>query len=207
VGNFGDGRINAFNPTTGQFLGQLSDASGQPFANIGIWAMTFGNGAGGTSANTLYFNAGINQEADGIFASISPAPVVPFSSAPATRAVPGLKAVGDNTVAVGTADARSDGAAALMLRSSDSLDRGILLATATAGANTDVPSTDTAVERLPLLATDAESDLVASKVAFQRAVDEGHGVAGASSQREHLDVLFSSADPSDAYRAAPPAGT
>jgi uncharacterized protein (TIGR03118 family) len=71
VGNFGDGRINAFDVRTGQFLGQLSDAAGHAIANPGIWAMTFGNGAGGTRTNTLYFAAGINHEQDGLFASIS----------------------------------------------------------------------------------------------------------------------------------------
>jgi len=71
VGNFGDGRINAFNLQTGQFLGQLSDAAGHPITNVGIWGMTFGNGAGGTRTDTLYFAAGINQENDGLFASIS----------------------------------------------------------------------------------------------------------------------------------------
>jgi uncharacterized protein (TIGR03118 family) len=71
VGNFGDGRINAFDLKTGKFLGQLSDAAGRPIANPGIWGMTFGNGAGGTRADTLYFAAGINGENDGLFASIS----------------------------------------------------------------------------------------------------------------------------------------
>jgi uncharacterized protein (TIGR03118 family) len=71
VGNFGDGRINAFDPKTGKFLGQLSDAGGHPLTNVGIWGMTFGNGAGGTHTNTLYFAAGINGENDGLFASIS----------------------------------------------------------------------------------------------------------------------------------------
>ncbi len=71
VGNFGDGRINAFDLKTGRFLGQLSDAAGRPIINVGIWGMTFGNGAGGTSPNTLYFAAGINGENDGLFASIS----------------------------------------------------------------------------------------------------------------------------------------
>jgi hypothetical protein len=33
--------------------------------------MTFGNGAGGTRTDTLYFAAGINGENDGLFASIS----------------------------------------------------------------------------------------------------------------------------------------
>src|SRR5437764_7383313 len=47
------------------------DAAGHPIANVGIWGMTFGNGAGGTRTNTLYFAAGINGEKDGLFASIS----------------------------------------------------------------------------------------------------------------------------------------
>jgi uncharacterized protein (TIGR03118 family) len=71
VGNFGDGRINAFDVKSGKFLGQLSDAAGRPLTNVGIWGMTFGNGAGGTSTTTLYFAAGINGENDGLFASIS----------------------------------------------------------------------------------------------------------------------------------------
>jgi uncharacterized protein (TIGR03118 family) len=71
VGNFGDGRINAFDPKTGRFLGQLSDAGGHPITNVGTWGMTFGNGAGGTRTDTLYFAAGINGENDGLFASIS----------------------------------------------------------------------------------------------------------------------------------------
>src|SRR5205823_6588128 len=71
VGNFGDGRINAFDLKTGKFLGQLADAAGRPLTNVGLWGMTFGNGAGGTRTNTLYFAAGINGENDGLFASIS----------------------------------------------------------------------------------------------------------------------------------------
>jgi uncharacterized protein (TIGR03118 family) len=71
VGNFGDGRINAFDLSTGRFLGQLSDAGGHPIANPGIWGMTFGNGAGGARTNTLYFAAGINHEQDGLFGAIS----------------------------------------------------------------------------------------------------------------------------------------
>jgi uncharacterized protein (TIGR03118 family) len=70
VGNFGDGRINAFDRHTGRFLGQLSDAGGHPIANPGLWAIAFGNGAGGTRTNTLYFVAGINGGADGLLGSI-----------------------------------------------------------------------------------------------------------------------------------------
>jgi hypothetical protein len=71
VGNFGDGRISAFDPSSGSFLGQLSDAGGRPLTNVGIWGMTFGNGAGGTRTNTLYFAAGINGEQDGLLGAIS----------------------------------------------------------------------------------------------------------------------------------------
>jgi uncharacterized protein (TIGR03118 family) len=71
VANFGDGRINAFDPKSGQFLGQLSDANGHPITNVGIWGITFGNGAGGTRKNTLYFAAGINGENDGLVGAIS----------------------------------------------------------------------------------------------------------------------------------------
>jgi uncharacterized protein (TIGR03118 family) len=71
VGNFGDGRINAFDMKTGKFLGQLADAGGHPITNVGIWGMTFGNGAGGTRTNTLYFAAGINNENDGLLGAIS----------------------------------------------------------------------------------------------------------------------------------------
>ncbi|HEX3631795.1 MAG TPA: TIGR03118 family protein, partial [Casimicrobiaceae bacterium] len=67
VGNFGDGEINAFDATTGAFLGTLDDASSNPIVNPGLWALTFGNGAAGGSKTTLYFSAGINDEQDGLF--------------------------------------------------------------------------------------------------------------------------------------------
>jgi uncharacterized protein (TIGR03118 family) len=73
VGNFGDGRINAFDSNTGVRLGEISDANNQPITNVGIWGITFGNGAGGTRTDTLYFAAGINDEKDGLFGAISPA--------------------------------------------------------------------------------------------------------------------------------------
>src|SRR5262249_49553083 len=53
------------------------DAGGRPITDVGLWAMTFGNGAGGTRTDTLYFNAGINGEQDGLFASISPVETSP----------------------------------------------------------------------------------------------------------------------------------
>src|SRR5205823_3937290 len=67
VGNFGDGKIGAFNPTTGAFAGQLTDARNVPIAIDGLWSLFFGNGSTGGDANSLFFTAGINSEADGLF--------------------------------------------------------------------------------------------------------------------------------------------
>src|SRR5262249_54560482 len=44
VGNFGDGTINAYNPTTGAFVGQLLDDNGNAIQIGGLWGLAFGNG-------------------------------------------------------------------------------------------------------------------------------------------------------------------
>jgi uncharacterized protein (TIGR03118 family) len=72
VGNFGDGRINAFNPTTGQFLGQLRNHGG-PITISGLWGLRFPTGSLNVTPNALYFTAGINDEADGLLGDIVPA--------------------------------------------------------------------------------------------------------------------------------------
>jgi uncharacterized protein (TIGR03118 family) len=70
IGNFGDGTINAFDPTTGNFLGQLHDASGQVITNPGLWALVFRSDGVG-NPNTLYFTAGSSGEDHGLFGAIS----------------------------------------------------------------------------------------------------------------------------------------
>jgi uncharacterized protein (TIGR03118 family) len=72
VGNFGDGRISAFDPATGAFLGQLTGTNGQPLVFERLWRLTFGNGVTAGDSNTLYFTAGINNEKDGLFGSLRP---------------------------------------------------------------------------------------------------------------------------------------
>ncbi len=71
VGNFRDGTVNAFDPTAGTFEGTLSDANGNPIVINYVWALMFGNGGQGGSTNTLYFTAGLNNEQDGLFGSLS----------------------------------------------------------------------------------------------------------------------------------------
>jgi uncharacterized protein (TIGR03118 family) len=71
VGNFSDeGRINAFNASTGAFLGTLADQGGNPIEIDELWALTFGNGENGGDTNALYFTAGIAEEEHGLFGSI-----------------------------------------------------------------------------------------------------------------------------------------
>lgn len=95
VGNFGDGRISAFNLRTGAFLGRLAGRQGEPIEIEGLWALEFGSGRRdrdgdedeengdhgdrrdhgdhgdrGGRAQALYFTAGINDETDGLFGFI-----------------------------------------------------------------------------------------------------------------------------------------
>ena len=74
VGNFGDGTISAFDPLSGVFQGVVSDLSGSPIVNSGLWALNFRAPGSGFDSNALFFNAGIHDEADGLFGEITPAP-------------------------------------------------------------------------------------------------------------------------------------
>jgi len=80
VGNFGDGRIHAFDPTTltsdGEFeaVGLLHSERGRPLQIEGLWALQFGHGTTAVGANglttTLFFTAGPFDEEHGLFGSI-----------------------------------------------------------------------------------------------------------------------------------------
>ena len=74
VGNFGDGRINAFNLTTDSFVEQLLGTNGLPLAIDGLWGLTPGNDGGAGSSQAIFFSAGPNDEFDGLFGEIRPVP-------------------------------------------------------------------------------------------------------------------------------------
>ena len=74
VGNFGNGHIDAYNLTTDHFDGALRDQDGKPLAIGDLWALTTGNGGNGGSANTVYFTAGVQNEANGLFGALNLAP-------------------------------------------------------------------------------------------------------------------------------------
>ena len=70
VGNFGDGTINAFDPTSGAMLGTLSAADGTPIVVDGLWGIAFGNDLNSQPSNTLFFAAGPSQEQHGVYGRI-----------------------------------------------------------------------------------------------------------------------------------------
>jgi uncharacterized protein (TIGR03118 family) len=74
VGNFGDGRIHIYDPTTGAELGTLDGNNGLPLEITDLWALAVGNGKGGGDPNTVYFTAGLVDEAGGLFGSLAPVP-------------------------------------------------------------------------------------------------------------------------------------
>ena len=92
IGNFGDGVINAFDPSTGTLLGLLADLSNNPLVNPGLWGMTFGNGGNGGDPNALYFTAGGAAEDIGVFGRINAVPE------PMSTALLGLSLVGLNAL-------------------------------------------------------------------------------------------------------------
>jgi uncharacterized protein (TIGR03118 family) len=72
VGNFGSGRIAAFNGFTYKFMGFVKNPDDSILSIDGLWSLTFGNDANAGLANTLFFTAGINGEQDGLFGTITP---------------------------------------------------------------------------------------------------------------------------------------
>ena len=71
IGNFGDGTINAYDMRTGSFLGKLRRANGNAVKIEGLWGISFGNGLLNQPTNTLYFAAGVHDEAGGAYGSIT----------------------------------------------------------------------------------------------------------------------------------------
>ena len=63
VGNFGDGRINVYDPGNGNFIGRPKNAFNIPLRFEGLWGLELVDGS-------LYFAAGIVDEEHGIFGAI-----------------------------------------------------------------------------------------------------------------------------------------
>jgi uncharacterized protein (TIGR03118 family) len=91
IGNFGNGKISAFNGFDGRFIGFMKDDMGNVLQIDGLWGLTFGNSAVGCPFpapqnappptcgaagpyNSLFFTAGPNGEMDGLFGTLTPDP-------------------------------------------------------------------------------------------------------------------------------------
>jgi uncharacterized protein (TIGR03118 family) len=69
--NIPKGRINAFDPKTGAFLGVLRDSHGQAIEIDQLWAIKFGNSGSNGTPSQLFFSAGPNNYANGRFGVIT----------------------------------------------------------------------------------------------------------------------------------------
>lgn len=79
VGNFGDGKINAYDCKSGAFLGHLHDAQGNTIVIDGLWSLKFKSDSWGSNDNpndalreNLYFTSGPNGETNGLVGVITP---------------------------------------------------------------------------------------------------------------------------------------
>jgi uncharacterized protein (TIGR03118 family) len=85
VGNFGDGTISAYNPTTGAFVAKLVGSTGSPVVIPGLWGIAFGNGSNNQPTTTLFFASGPDQENHGLYGRIDlPGTYTPPSTGPTT---------------------------------------------------------------------------------------------------------------------------
>lgn len=71
VGNFGSGTIVAFDANTGALKGVMRDSTGTAVVIPGLWGIGFGDGGPSGDVNSLYFGAGIQDEAHGLFGKIT----------------------------------------------------------------------------------------------------------------------------------------
>jgi len=83
----GPGYILAFSLASGadngKFLGMLQGTDSKPLTIDGLWSLILGNDGSGGNSNNVYFSAGINGQADGLFGSLSTChgPVISGASA------------------------------------------------------------------------------------------------------------------------------
>ncbi|PWT86623.1 MAG: TIGR03118 family protein, partial [Proteobacteria bacterium] len=94
VGNFGDGHIDAYDPSHHYaFAGQLRGADGRPITISGLWGLQFGNGVSAGNASSLYFSAGPAHGTHGLFGSLSMATTVAISQFTGAGGALGLRVV------------------------------------------------------------------------------------------------------------------
>lgn len=81
VGNFGDGRINAYDLDSGRWVGRLKGMDHKPVHIDGLWGIAFGNGLQNQPIDTLFFSAGPADEQHGLYGRLDVAPGEQFDDA------------------------------------------------------------------------------------------------------------------------------
>ena len=78
IGNFGDGKINVYDPKTFSYIGQLMDVNGNSLVYASLWDLLTGGttvtgttAVSGGSTSSVYLAAGLTGEKHGLFAAIS----------------------------------------------------------------------------------------------------------------------------------------
>jgi uncharacterized protein (TIGR03118 family) len=71
IGNFGNGKISAWDPKTGATIDWVRDQHGKTIVLGTLWTLVFGGGAA-SSPQTLYFTTGLVLEQDGLFGTLTP---------------------------------------------------------------------------------------------------------------------------------------
>jgi uncharacterized protein (TIGR03118 family) len=109
IGNFGNGLINAYDPVSFAYRGQLTDGTGAPLSYATLWELlpggtTVGNTAAvsGGDTSTVYFTAGLAGEAHGLFAAIANDTTTAGTPAFGVSAAAGALAVSNGGAAVST---------------------------------------------------------------------------------------------------------
>ena len=115
IGNFGDGKINVYDPKTYTYIGQLMDSTGTSLSYASLWELlpggtkvTGSTAVSGGDISTVYFSAGLTGEAHGLFGAIAntsvagSAPTFGFTTSASTLT---LKAGGTATAAFSIAPA------------------------------------------------------------------------------------------------------
>ena len=74
VGNFGNGEILAYNPTSDAYLGTIDGSNGLPLDNPFLWSLETRTGGPNVNTGAVYFTAGYNNQKDGLFGAITPVP-------------------------------------------------------------------------------------------------------------------------------------
>jgi uncharacterized protein (TIGR03118 family) len=106
VGNFGDGTINAYD-AAGKWVAAVSDSKNNPVKIPGLWGIVFGNDFGGQPHNTLFFAAGPNDGANGVYGrldagstppALNKAPVVKITAPPPSTSGGGYGGGGGSTL-------------------------------------------------------------------------------------------------------------